>query len=127
MTKENGIYKCEICGNIISVIEAHNGELVCCGQPMGLMEEKTTEQEGNEKHVPIIESTDTGIKIKVGSIEHPMEENHSIELIQVIKDGKVIAGKRLKPGEKPEIEFCMVKAEGITARAVCNIHGVWIN
>ena len=127
MAKENGIYKCEICGNIVSVIEAHDGELVCCGKPMVLMEPKTREQEGEEKHVPVIESTENGIRVKVGSVPHPMEKEHFIELIQVLKDGQVIAGKRLKPGDKPEAEFCMVKDEGIKAREICNVHGVWIN
>jgi len=125
MTKANGIYKCEICGNVVSVLEAHEGTLVCCGQDMALLDEKT-EDAGKEKHVPIIEKTESGIKVKVGSILHPMEQSHFISLIQLIKDGEVVIGKRLKPGDKPEAEFCcLVETKGLTARALCNVHGLW--
>ena len=125
MAEKNGIYKCEVCGNIVSVLDAHQGELVCCGQPMKLLEEQTKEQEGKEKHVPILEINGNNVKVKVGSIPHPMEEKHWIILIQVIKDGKVVAGKRLYPGDKPEAEFCLEDTEGITARELCNVHGLW--
>ena len=125
MAKANGIYKCGICGNIVSVIEAHEGELVCCGKPMNLLEEKTKE-EGKEKHVPIIEQTEAGIKVKVGSIPHPMEKEHYIELIQLIDENGIVIGKRLNPGDKPEAEFCcLAKAKGLKARELCNVHGLW--
>ena len=125
MAKQDGIYKCEICGNIVSVIEAHEGQLVCCGQEMKLLEEKTTKQEGKEKHVPVIEIDGKKIKIKVGSVQHPMEKNHYIALIEALRGGKVVAAARLNPGEKPEAEFCLESTEGVTARELCNIHGLW--
>ena len=125
MAEQNGIYKCEICGNVVSVLEAHDGELVCCGKPMRLLEEKTEDQ-GKEKHVPIIEKTGSGIKVKVGSIPHPMEEEHYIELIQLIKEDNIVIGRRLKPGDMPEAEFCsLAETEGLKARALCNVHGLW--
>ena len=124
MAKQDGIYKCNICGNIVSVIEAHQGELVCCGQPMELLEEKTQE-EGKEKHVPVVEIEGNNVKVKVGDVPHPMEPEHHIVLIQLVKDGKIIAGKRLKPGQKPEAEFCLENTDGITARELCNVHGLW--
>ena len=127
MAKQNAIYKCEICGNIVSVLEAHAGELVCCGQPMNLLEEKTAEQEGKEKHVPVVESVEGGIRVRVGSIPHPMEEKHYIELIQLIKGNDVVAGKRLNPDDEPVAEFCNINAEGLKARIFCNIHGVWVS
>ncbi len=128
MAKKNGIYKCEICGNVISVIEAGPGELVCCGKPMNLLEERTAETEGKEKHVPIIEKTENGILVKVGSIDHPMEEKHHIELIQLISKDGVVTGKRLKPGNLPQVEFCcLASVEGLKARALCNVHGLWIS
>ncbi len=105
MTKLGEMYKCEICGNLVSVVESGQGELICCGQPMNLLEEHTKEQEGNEKHVPIIEKVDGGVKVKVGLAPHPMEEGHYIELIQLIKDEDIVIGKRLRPGDKPEAEF----------------------
>lgn len=127
MAELNGIYKCEICGNVVSVIYAGVGELVCCGQPMKLLEEQTIEKEGKEKHVPVIEIEGNNVKVKVGSVPHPMEEKHYIGLIQLIRDGNVIVGKRLKPGDKPEAEFCLEDTSNLKAREWCNIHGLWVS
>ena len=127
MAKQNAIYKCDICGNVVSVLEAHAGELVCCGQPMNLLEEKTAEQEGKEKHVPIVESFEKGIRVRVGSVPHPMEEKHYIELIQLIKGDEVVAGKRLNFDDEPVAEFCNLNIKGLKARILCNIHGVWVS
>lgn len=124
MAEKNGIYKCEICGNVVSVLEVGGGELICCGQPMTLFEEKTKE-EGNEKHVPVIEIDGNKVMVKVGSVEHPMEDNHWIELIQLLKGDKVIVEKRLYPGEKPVAEFEVEDTSGLRAREVCNVHGLW--
>ncbi len=124
MAKQNGIYKCEICGNIVSALIAKEPDIICCGQEMILFEEKTQE-EGKEKHVPVVEINGNNVKVKVGSVSHPMEPEHFIVLIQLIKDGKVIEGRRLNPGEKPEAEFCLENTEGITARELCNVHGLW--
>jgi len=122
MTEIRQIYKCNICGNIVEVLHAGVGELVCCGQPMELLPEKT-EDVGQEKHVPVIEKTESGVKVKIGSVPHPMEEKHYIEWIEFIADGEVYR-HFLKPGDKPEAEFC-VEAENITAREYCNVHGLW--
>lgn len=122
MTNVNEVYKCNVCGNIVEVLHAGAGQLVCCGQPMELLKEKT-EDEGQEKHVPVIEKTENGVKVKVGSVPHPMEEDHHIEWIEVIADGKVYR-KFLKAGENPEAEF-EIKAENIEAREYCNVHGLW--
>jgi superoxide reductase len=126
MAEKDSIYKCEICGNVVSVIEAGKGELVCCGEPMKKLEEQTIEQEGKEKHVPIIEKSDNGIKVKIGSVPHPMEDSHFIELVQVISNDGIITGKRLKPGDLPEVEFCCINySDDLKARIFCNVHGVW--
>ena len=94
MAEQNGIYKCSVCGNVVSVLEAHPGILVCCGKPMELLKEKTAKDEGKEKHVPVIEIIKGGVKVKIGSIPHPMEEKHFISLIQLIdKKGGVVMGK----------------------------------
>ncbi|NIO21345.1 MAG: desulfoferrodoxin [Candidatus Aenigmarchaeota archaeon] len=122
MTNVNEVYKCNVCGNIVEVLHAGVGQLVCCGQPMELLEEKT-EDEGKEKHVPVIEKTETGVKVKIGSVPHPMEENHHIEWIELIGDGRTYR-KFLKPGENPEAEF-EVTAAKIEAREYCNVHGLW--
>lgn len=122
MTERKQIYKCNVCGNVVEVLHPGKGQLVCCGQPMELLKEKT-EDVGLEKHVPVIEKTDKGIKVKVGSVPHPMEEKHHIEWIEVIADGSAYR-KFLKPGDAPEAEF-EIKAEKIGAREYCNIHGLW--
>lgn len=122
MTKLKGIYKCEVCGNIVEVIHTGAGDLVCCGQNMKFLEENTTDA-AQEKHVPVIEKTDDGYIVKVGSVAHPMEEKHYIEWIELIADG-VSYRKFLKPGDKPEAKFC-VKAEKVEAREYCNLHGLW--
>ena len=122
MTEFKQIFKCNVCGNIVEVVHTGVGELVCCNQPMELQKEHT-EDEGYEKHVPVIEKTENGYKIKVGSVPHPMEEKHYIEWIEINADGK--SGKKLlKPGDAPEAEF-FVKAEKVTAREYCNVHGLW--
>lgn len=122
MTEQKQIYKCNICGNIVEVLHTGKGQLVCCGQPMELLEEKTKD-EGLEKHVPLIEKIEKGIVVKIGSVLHPMEEDHYIEWIEVIANGKSYR-EFLKPGDKPEAEFG-IKAEKIEAREYCSLHGLW--
>ncbi|MFA5532150.1 MAG: desulfoferrodoxin [Candidatus Shapirobacteria bacterium] len=122
MTKLNQIYKCNVCGNIVEVVHTGVGQLVCCGQPMELLAAKDKDI-GFEKHVPIIEKTETGVNVTVGSIPHPMEENHYIEFIEIIADGKVCR-KFLKPGNKPIVSF-EIKTDNIEVIAYCNIHGLW--
>ena len=122
MTELNEIYKCEICGNIVQMLHAGPGELVCCGQPMNLLEEKTADMT-LEKHVPVIERDGDLIKVYVGSTLHPMEENHHIEWIELIADGRR-QRKYLKPGDPPEALF-LCKGETLSAREYCNLHGLW--
>ena len=122
MTNRLEVYKCEVCGNIVEVLHDGKGELVCCGQPMKLYKENTVDA-AKEKHVPVIEKTVGGFKVKVGSVTHPMEEKHYIEWIELIADG-VAYRKFLKPGDAPEEEFCL-NAKQITAREYCNLHGLW--
>ncbi|MFW5712138.1 MAG: desulfoferrodoxin [Spirochaetota bacterium] len=121
-TKMNGIYKCEICGNIVEVLHTGEGDLVCCGQNMTLLDEKTADS-STEKHVPVIEKTSDGYKVTVGSTLHPMTEEHYIEWIELIADGKSYR-KFLKPGDDPMAEFC-IDAAKVSAREHCNVHGLW--
>ncbi|MFP4657170.1 MAG: desulfoferrodoxin [Desulfonatronovibrionaceae bacterium] len=122
MTKQLEIYKCEVCGNIVEVLHAGAGELVCCGQPMNLMQAGTVDA-SKEKHVPVIEKTSKGYKVVVGDVAHPMEEKHYIEWVELVADGKAYR-QFLSPGQQPEAEFC-VQADKVTAREYCNIHGLW--
>ena len=115
MAEQLQVYKCDVCGNIVEVLHGGGGELVCCGQPMKLFKENTVDA-AKEKHVPVVEKTADGFKVKVGSVAHPMEEKHWI-------DGKVYR-QFLKPGQAPEATFC-IKADQATAREYCNLHGLW--
>ena len=124
MTKENEIYKCEICGNIVEVVHQGVGELVCCGQAMKLMKENT-EDAAQEKHVPIVERDGNKVTVKVGSVAHPMETEHYIEWIEIkMVDAGRIAKRYLKPGDAPEVEFHTREGD-IEVRAYCNLHGLW--
>ena len=121
MTELLQIYKCEVCGNMVEMVHTGAGELVCCGQPMKQFTENTVDA-AKEKHVPVKEAADGGLKVKVGSVAHPMEEKHYIEWIEIIQGDKAYR-HFLKPGEAPEAVF-PVEGEW-TAREYCNLHGLW--
>ncbi|MHC4553060.1 MAG: desulfoferrodoxin [Planctomycetota bacterium] len=116
------VYKCSLCGNMVEMVHGGDGELVCCGEPMKKLTENTTDA-AKEKHVPVIEAIDGGYKVSVGSVLHPMEDDHYIEWIELIADGKAYR-QFLNPGEQPIAEF-QVQASTICAREFCNKHGLW--
>ncbi len=122
MAEKLQVFKCELCGNIVEVLHGGEGELVCCGKSMVAMTENTVDA-AKEKHVPVIEKVDGGVKVKVGEVSHPMEEKHYIQWIEIIADGKVYR-QFLKPGQTPEATF-NVEASQISAREYCNLHGLW--
>ena len=122
MAERMEVYKCELCGNIVEVLHGGAGELVCCGQPMVHLVENTVDA-AKEKHVPVIEKVTGGVKVKVGSVPHPMEEKHYIEWIELIVNGKA-ERQFLKPGQAPEAVF-KVEQKNVTAREYCNLHGLW--
>lgn len=124
MAKLNEVYKCNICGNIVEIMHSGAGKLVCCGQPMEFIGEKK-EDNGQEKHVPILEKTDRGIKVRVGSVAHPMEQEHFIEWIELVLDGAVYR-KFLKPGDAPETEFEIdISLDEVKVREYCSVHKLW--
>jgi len=130
MTKLNEIYKCNVCGNIVEVLHEAAGELVCCGEPMKVFEEKTKD-EGQEKHLPVVEHLPEdvcrggdGIKVKIGEVPHPMEDTHYIEWVEVKTKGGKVGKKFLKPGDSVEMEF-HTREDIIEVRAYCNVHGLW--
>ncbi|HAT72270.1 MAG TPA: desulfoferrodoxin [Elusimicrobia bacterium] len=124
MAEKREVYKCELCGNIVELLHGGAGTLVCCGQDMKRMVENTTDA-AKEKHVPVIEKTDKGVTVKVGSVPHPMEEKHFIEWIELTADGKVFR-EFLKPGMAPEAVFCLCfQPKAIEVREYCNLHGLW--
>ena len=122
MTEKLEIYKCETCGNMVEMVHEGRGQLICCGKPMKLFKENTTDA-AVEKHVPVVEKTADGYVVKVGEVTHPMMEDHYIEWIEVIADGKAYR-KFFEPGDTPEATFC-IDAATVTAREYCNLHGLW--
>lgn len=122
MAENLEIYKCELCGNIVEVLHAGDGDLICCGQPMKLFKENTVDA-AKEKHVPVVEKINGGFKVKVGSVPHPMEEKHYIEWIELIADAKTYR-QFLKPGQPAEAVF-NIEAATVIAREYCNLHGLW--
>ncbi len=127
MTEKLDLYKCNICGNFVEVVFSGEGELVCCGQPMEkLVAKKHTEEMLDEKHVPVLEKTENGYDIRVGSVIHPMEENHYITFIEAISnDKKYVKRKYLEPHEQPILNL-KCSCDKVVAREFCNIHGLWI-
>jgi len=121
-TQRLQVYKCQVCGNIVEMLHEGVGTLTCCNEPMRLFVENTTDA-AREKHVPVIEKIENGIKVSVGSVAHPMEEKHYIEWIELIADGTIYR-KFLKPGDAPEAVFA-VTATDVYAREYCNLHGLW--
>jgi len=122
MTQLNEIYKCDVCGNMVEVVNTGVGQLVCCGQPMRLIVENTVDA-AKEKHVPVMEKVEGGVLVRVGEVEHPMTEAHYIQWIEILTPNKVYR-KYLKPGEKPEALF-KIDEEVTAAREYCNLHGLW--
>lgn len=122
MTKLLEIYKCELCGNIIEVVHASGGELVCCGKPMKNMIAGTVDA-SKEKHIPVVEKKDGAYSVMIGSVAHPMEEKHYIEWVQ-INSGNKSYREFLTPGQEPKAVFDL-KNEKISAREYCNLHGLW--
>lgn len=122
MAERLEVYKCDLCGNIVEVLHGSDGQLVCCGQDMTQLVENTVDA-AKEKHVPVIEKTADGFKVKVGDVAHPMEDKHYIQWVEIIADGKSYF-QYLKPGDAPEATF-KIDAGSITAREYCNLHGLW--
>ena len=119
----NKIFRCRICGNIVSLLHAGAGVLTCCGEEMILVAENSTDAV-QEKHVPVIEKTETGYKIKIGEVPHPMEEKHFIEWIELLVGNKAYR-QFLKPGDAPVAFFEGVHGDTVAAREYCNLHGLW--
>ncbi len=122
MTERNQVYKCELCGNIVEVAHPSGGTLSCCGQSMALLAENTVDA-AVEKHAPVLTAVDGGYHVAVGSVAHPMAEEHHIEWIELVA-GDTVLRQHLAPGEAPEAMF-RTDAADVTARAYCNLHGHW--
>ena len=124
MTKRNDIYRCEICGNIVTVLHESFGELVCCNKPMKKLEEQTSDEIMGEKHVPIVINNNSETTVQVGSLPHPMTEEHYIEFIEILSEDEIRI-KYLKPHETAEYKTNFTK--DFIAKEYCNLHGLWSN
>jgi superoxide reductase len=124
MTEIRDVYRCKVCGNVVEVLRSGKGILVCCNEPM-ILETEHKEDSGLEKHVPVIYEDTNFVKVKIGDVEHPMEETHYIEWIELIVDGTIYR-KYLNKTDKPEASFPIPERHvEVYARAYCNIHGLW--
>lgn len=121
MISKKQVYRCGVCGNMVEVIAVGGGKLACCGQPMNLQEENTSDG-AVEKHVPVVEQNGS-VKVTVGSVLHPMTEAHYIQWIEVQTASKTLR-KYLKPGEDPVAVFT-VDEPVLKVREYCNLHGLW--
>lgn len=123
MTQKREIYRCSICGNMIEVTNAGGGTLVCCGKPMVRLDGNEVDA-SLEKHVPVVEKTSNGYKVHVGSLPHPMTEEHYIQWIELITK-KTVLRHELTPNDKAEARF-LTDEEMVCAREYCNLHGLWV-
>lgn len=120
--KRLNVLKCAKCGNIVEVLVAGAGEISCCGETMQIIEEKTADST-TEKHVPLVQKTDKGYKVVVGSTLHPMTEAHQIQWIELVTEkGSMI--QFLDPTGAPEAEF-VTDQKALFAREYCNLHSLW--
>ncbi len=124
MAEKLGIYKCGKCGNIVQVLHGEKPPVMCCGEAMDRLVENTVDA-ALEKHVPVIEKLDNGYLVKVGSVAHPMSNEHWIEWIELSsEDNAFVQRQMLTPSSAPEAEF-KTDAAKVVARAYCNLHGLW--
>lgn len=129
MSEQFEIFKCNVCGNIVEVLSAGVGQLVCCSVPMEQLSAQSNDNEYQEKHVPIVTIEGETKTIRVGSIPHPMEKEHYIMFIEAISpDKKYLKRKYLMPSDEPKMDLkqCCHYNE-FTARELCNIHGLWVS
>lgn len=124
MAERMGIYKCGKCGNIVQVLHGEKPPVMCCGQPMDRLVENTVDA-SREKHVPVIEKIEGGYVVKIGSVAHPMGNDHWIEWIELAsEDNLFVLRQMLTPTGEPKAEF-KTNAAKVVARAYCNLHGLW--
>ena len=125
MTERLEMYRCEICGNLVQVILAGGGELVCCGQPMTLLKPNTIEDAALEKHIPVYIQIENGVEIQVGSVLHPMNDDHYIMFIESIsEDRNRMKLQYLHPGREAKM-LLEEKLGKEKALEFCNLHGLW--
>ncbi len=116
-------YICEHCGNIVGLIHDAGVPLVCCGQKMTKLEAGVVEA-SREKHIPVAEVKGSTVEVIVGSVLHPMTEEHSITWVYLETD-RGGQRKNLTPGQEPKVTFALAEEKPIAVYAYCNLHGLW--
>lgn len=116
-------YRCKHCGNLVAVINDGGPIPVCCGEPMEVLEANSTDA-ATEKHVPVVTTADGKIVVHVGSVDHPMTEEHYIQWVALVAENRTCI-KYLHPGDKPEVSFGSKCVDGAEVFAYCNLHGLW--
>lgn len=116
------VYKCPKCGNIVKVYQGGGGDLFCCDIKMELVAENTVDA-ALEKHVPVIEKAEGGVNVKVGSVSHPMGDDHYIQWVELYDQEKIYS-KFFNPNDEPNV-FFPVTGDSLIAKAYCNLHGLW--
>ena len=116
---------CRKCGNLVGMVHDSGVPLVCCGQPMDILEANTSEGAG-EKHLPVVQVDGDTVRVNVGSVDHPMLDAHYIEwiFVQTEHGGQ---RKALRPGDAPHAEFCLKGDKALAVYAYCNLHGLWMS
>ena len=120
---ENKFYICEHCGNIVGMIHSSGAPLVCCGQKMTKLESGVVEA-SREKHIPVVKVNDNTVEVVVGSVLHPMTEEHSITWVYLETD-KGGHRKCLAPDSSPSVTFALYNEKPVAVYAYCNLHGLW--
>ena len=120
---EKKYYICPVCGNIVEVVSASGVNVKCCGKNMEEILPGVVEA-SHEKHIPIVKIDGDRAIVDVGSVTHPMSEEHSILWI-AFETEKGVQRKYLKPGEEPKAEFVLANDRPVAVYAYCNLHGLW--
>ena len=124
MNSKHRFFICKRCGNIVGLIIAGGGELVCCGENMSELVPNTVEASA-EKHLPAVTVTGSTVNVQVGSVPHPMTEEHRISFVY-LETERGGQRKNLKAGEEPKLTFGLTDGDKLAAvYAYCNLHGLW--
>ena len=121
--KETRFYICEKCGNIVGMIHSSGAPLMCCGQKMTPLIPGTVDA-AKEKHIPVVTVENDTVNVCIGSVEHPMTEEHSITWVYLLTD-KGGQRKNLSPDTAPAVSFAIKDEKPIAVYAYCNLHGLW--
>jgi superoxide reductase len=117
-------YRCKRCGNIVAVVKNGGGKLVCCGEAMEEIIAGTVEA-SKEKHIPVYTVNGNEVTVRIGSVDHPMQDVHYIEWV-VLQTKFGNQRRALNPNDAPEVKFALLPNDEVVAvYAYCNLHGLW--